>query len=94
MHYDNESEQLLLAFSFLCGKENIFMKLFYPDAAVDKVYDIDADFFDRYSIQGLILDVDNTLTTHNNPIPDKAVLKWLDMCKKSGISWICAKKAE
>ena len=36
-------------------------------------------------IKGLILDLDNTLTTHNNPIPPQSSLDWLDSMKSAGI---------
>lgn len=64
------------------------MSIFYPDTALNKVYDMDCDFFDEHDIRGLILDVDNTLTTHNNPMPDEKVMKWLEMCRNKGIKLI------
>ena len=88
----------LLAFSFLYGlfilkmrysiKGGAGMSILYPDVEFDKIYDIDLNFLNEHNIKGLILDVDNTLTTHNNPMPDSSVLKWLDMCRENGIKLI------
>lgn len=36
----------------------------------------------------LILDADNTLTTHNNPVPDKDVISWLEQMKQSGVQLV------
>ena len=64
------------------------MSLFYPDMALKRVYDMDCEFLEKHGIKALILDVDNTLTTHNNPLSDELVLKWLDMCRQNGIKLI------
>ncbi|MBQ9375467.1 MAG: YqeG family HAD IIIA-type phosphatase, partial [Ruminococcus sp.] len=32
-----------------------------------------------------VLDLDNTLTTHNNPIPPQTSLDWLDIMREAGI---------
>lgn len=68
------------AFSF----EEILM-FFKPTYVFDKVGDITPEFLKRKGIKGLILDLDNTLTTHNNPVPPQSSLDWLDTMKKVGI---------
>ncbi len=65
------------------GKESI-MALFVPDIMITSVTDITADFLRSYGIKGLVLDVDNTLTTHGNPTPAPGVLEWLDGMKQAG----------
>jgi len=52
---------------------------------VRRVMDITAEMLADISVSALILDLDNTLTTHNNPIPDPAVLTWLAYMHDSGI---------
>lgn len=59
--------------------------LFKPTYVFNNVTEITADFLNKHNIKGLILDLDNTLTTHNNPNPPQSSLDWLDKMKKSGI---------
>lgn len=59
--------------------------LFRSTAAFRRVTDITPSFLEKLKIKGLILDLDNTLTTHDNPQPADGVLDWLDMMKKNGI---------
>lgn len=59
--------------------------LFKPTYVFNDVTEITADFLNKHNIKGLILDLDNTLTTHNNPTPPQSSLDWLDKMKKSGI---------
>lgn len=59
--------------------------LFKPTYVFNNVTEITADFLNKHNIKGLILDLDNTLTTHNNPNPPQSSLDWLDKIKKSGI---------
>ncbi len=47
-----------------------------PDYVFDSVADIPLDFFEHEDIKALILDLDNTLTTHNNPEPDPERYGW------------------
>lgn len=49
-----------------------------------KITDITPDFLRKNSITGLILDVDNTLTTHDNPTPAEGVREWISsMCRNN-----------
>lgn len=57
-------------------------------AAFRRVTDITPDILKSLGIRGLILDLDNTLTTHDNPVPGEGVLDWLELMKKSGIKLI------
>ena len=49
------------------------MKNLYPSAMADRVYRITPQLLKSWGVRGLILDIDNTLTTHDNPIPDEGV---------------------
>ncbi len=54
-------------------------------AAFRRVTEITPDILEKLGIRGLILDLDNTLTTHDNPVPGEGVLDWLDVMKKNNI---------
>ena len=43
--------------------------LFRADFAFKSVLEITPDFLHKQNIRGLLLDLDNTLTTHDNPQP-------------------------
>ncbi|MDE5583547.1 MAG: YqeG family HAD IIIA-type phosphatase [Ruminococcus sp.] len=62
--------------------------LFKSTAYFRKITDITPDFLRKLGIKGLILDVDNTLTTHDNPIPAEGVAEWIEMIKKNNIKLI------
>ena len=59
--------------------------LFKPTYVFNNVTEITVDFLNKHNIKGLLLDLDNTLTTHNNPVPPQSSLDWLDRMKESGI---------
>lgn len=59
--------------------------IFYPDAFFQKVVEISPSFLRERKIRGLILDIDNTLTTHNNPVPSTGVLEWLESMREAGV---------
>ena len=62
--------------------------LFRPTYVFDKVGDITPHFLKRKGIKALILDLDNTLTTHNNPeVPQKS-LDWIKLMRENGIRLI------
>ncbi|MCR4794627.1 MAG: YqeG family HAD IIIA-type phosphatase [Ruminococcus sp.] len=58
------------------------------DFAFRRTVDITPEFLEKHGIRGLILDVDNTLTTHDNPVPAEGIVNWLDCMKKNGIKLI------
>lgn len=59
-----------------------------PDYVFGSVADIPFDFFVQEGIEALILDLDNTLTTHNNPVPDAKRLNWFLTMKERGLKMI------
>ena len=61
------------------------MRIFYPTLIVRRVMDITSTTLADMGVKALILDLDNTLTTHNNPRPDPSVLKWLDKMRRANI---------
>ena len=59
--------------------------IFKPTYVFNDVTEITPEFLRRKQIKGLLLDLDNTLTTHNNPTPPQSSLDWLDRMKSAGI---------
>lgn len=57
-----------------------------PDIVLNSVTEINLKLLENYGIKGLLLDLDNTLTTHNNPVPSDGIMEWLGEMKRSGIS--------
>ncbi len=68
----------------MIGVVNI--SLFLPDLMLDSVFDADLQLLKKYNVDTLILDVDNTLTSHGNPVPLDGITQWLDELKKSNIN--------
>lgn len=61
------------------------MFIWYPNYLFKRIYNIDRDFFSSRGITTLLLDVDNTLTGDNDPMPNQQVLDWLDTQKENGL---------
>ncbi len=59
--------------------------IFKPDVKLEHVTDITTELLDKFNINALILDVDNTLSTHHGEILTDGLLEWLDYMKNSGI---------
>lgn len=64
------------------------MKRFYPHAIADKADRITPELLKSWGVKGLILDIDNTLTTHDNPVPDADVAAWLEQNRREGLKMI------
>ncbi len=61
------------------------MKIFNPDYIFEKTIKITPEFLKEKGIENLLLDVDNTLTTHNNPHPADGIMDWLKTMQDNGI---------
>jgi len=61
------------------------LKNLYADAYFDRITDISAEFLKNNGIDGVILDVDNTLVGHNVKIPDEKILSHIRVWEKEGI---------
>lgn len=62
--------------------------IFRPTYVFNDITGITPRFLKRKHIKGIVLDVDNTLTTHNNPIPPQSSMDWLASVKRAGIKLI------
>ena len=51
--------------------------LFRAKIALRSVCDITPQLLEKMGVRGLLLDIDNTLTTHDNPIPAPGVECWI-----------------
>lgn len=61
---------------------------FSPDYLEARVEDIELERWRQDGIRGVILDVDDTLTTHNSPRVTAAVLNWLKHTQQQGFACI------
>lgn len=62
--------------------------IFRPTYVFYDITGITPKFLKRKHIKGIVLDIDNTLTTHNNPVPPQSSMDWLASVKKAGIKLI------
>ncbi len=61
-------------------------RYFMPDMYLDDIYGITPEMLTERGIKAVLLDIDNTLVTYDDPVPTESVLSWLDDLKKAGIS--------
>lgn len=59
-------------------------KNFYADAFFDNITCVSPSYLKEKGIEGIILDIDNTLIGHNVPIPDEKVLAHLRLFEAEG----------
>ncbi|MFV0497533.1 MAG: YqeG family HAD IIIA-type phosphatase [Candidatus Fimivivens sp.] len=64
------------------------MSIFYPHEWYPTILDISPQALALAGYRGVILDVDNTLTTHDNPVPSDGVLAWLEAARAEGLKLI------
>ena len=56
-----------------------------PEYLFRSVSHITPEFLRSQGVQGLVLDVDNTLTTHDDPTPHPDIAAWLDGMRQAGV---------
>jgi HAD superfamily phosphatase (TIGR01668 family) len=59
--------------------------MFKPNVKLDKITDITISVLQKYNINSLILDVDNTLSTHHGQVLTDGLEEWLDLMRQNGI---------
>lgn len=59
--------------------------LLKPHIKLNRITDIDLDLLNRQAIKALILDVDNTLSTHHGEVLVDGLTEWLKSMQESGI---------
>ena len=60
--------------------------LFMPDWVYNDIYEITPEVLTSQGIRALILDIDNTLVTYDDPKPTERVANWLEAMKNAGIA--------
>ncbi len=59
--------------------------LLKPKIKLEKVTDITIEILNKYGIKALILDVDNTLSTHHGQVLTDGLSEWLELMRQNGI---------
>lgn len=62
--------------------------LFKPNFKLHHITDIQPEFLEKNQIKALILDVDNTLSTHHGMNLTEGLTEWLDLMRNNGIKMI------
>ena len=62
--------------------------LFKPDIKLGKITDISVELLKKNKITGLILDVDNTISTHHGQQLTEGLTEWLNIMRNNGIKLI------
>lgn len=59
--------------------------IFTPTKAYKRILSVTPEILSEMGVTALILDVDNTMTTHNDPKPLDGMYQWLDDMRAHGI---------
>lgn len=65
--------------------ESYMFDTFLPDGIFENIYKLTPEFLTENNISALILDIDNTLVTYDDPVPTESVKNWLDSLHEAGI---------
>lgn len=56
-----------------------------PDLYIKSIFDLDINWLKEHGIKGVLLDIDNTLVTHKQKIPDEKVISLIKRFQDNGI---------
>ena len=59
--------------------------LFTPTRAYRSILSVTPDVLHEMGVRAIILDIDNTCTTHDNPVPIEGLFEWLDEMRQNDI---------
>ena len=59
--------------------------LLKPDIKLEKITDITVELLNKFNIKALLLDVDNTMSTHHGMVLTDGLLEWIDQMTANGI---------
>ena len=61
---------------------------FIPDLKLDNIYEVDGKLLREMGIRLLISDLDNTIATYENEVPDEKMQAWADDLRENGITLV------
>ena len=64
------------------------MPLLSPRLMLSKMIDITPELLRSLGISALLLDIDNTMTTHDNPVPAPGVTEWIARMQTEGFKLV------
>jgi HAD superfamily phosphatase (TIGR01668 family) len=64
------------------------MPILIPNLFKKNIFEITHEDLKELKVKGVILDVDNTLTTHSSPIPKEGIEQWIANIRKQGYKLI------
>ena len=59
--------------------------IFLPDIKLNRITDITVELLSEYNISALLLDVDNTMSTHHGTVLTDGLLEWIAKMQDGGI---------
>ncbi len=59
--------------------------LLKPDIKLDRITDITPQLLNKFSVKALLLDVDNTMSTHHGMVLTDGLMQWINDMQKNGI---------
>lgn len=59
--------------------------LLKPNIKLHGITDITVELLNKHNIKALLLDVDNTMSTHHGTVLTEGLMEWIDKMKQSGI---------
>lgn len=59
--------------------------LLKPNVKLDGITDITVELLNKFNIKALLLDVDNTMSTHHGTVLTDGLLEWIDKMQQNGI---------
>jgi HAD superfamily phosphatase (TIGR01668 family) len=66
----------------------VMNKNFIPNLIVKSIYDIEMDYLLSKGIKGLLLDIDDTLVPHGEPLLPQSLVDWLARLREKGFKII------
>lgn len=72
----------MFAAAFILGELTM---IFTPTRAYKSILSVTPEILREMGVTALILDIDNTMTTHDNPKPLDGLFQWLDSMRENGI---------
>jgi len=77
----------------ICGRESLMLKLLRPDMLADAIWEIDLAELRQRGIEGVILDLDNTIVDWNRSEVREEVRRWAGRARQAGLRLCIASNA-